>query len=403
MSAERSDAVSEPGTAGPQAAEAQPVPAQRTATTGRPAGTGAAEAPKERASAFLSLSRVMIVAFLRDRTAVFFVLVFPLMFLLLFGTLLKGAGSPHAKVAQVGAVQVLDAVQGEGRAELEKVLTITRTDDAADALAKVRKGDLDAVVQQGPDGKVELRFSAADQVRAGSVQGIVNSVVQQANQAATGRPAAFTLEAAQVEDNSLKPIQFLTPGLLGWAVATGAVFGASLTLVSWRQKKVLRRLRLAPVSAGSIILSRLSVSILTALTQTTVFLLVATTPYFGLKLTGDWWLIVPLVVCATVAFMSIGLLAGSLAKTEEAANGVSQIIVLPMSFLSGSFFPMDDAPAWLRTISDVLPLKHLVTASQSVLTRGGGLSDALPTMGGLLLFAAVLTAIASRFFRWEDA
>ncbi|WP_405006503.1 ABC transporter permease [Kitasatospora purpeofusca] len=375
---------------------AAPAPAQAPAPDSTP------PAERERVSAFASLSRVMIVAFVRDRSALFFVLLFPLMFLMLFGTLLKGASSPHAKVEQVGAVRVLDSVQGEARTGLEQVLTITRGDDEAAALEKVRKGDLDAMIKEGPDGKVVVRYSAADQVRSGSVQGIVNSVVQQANQAATGRPPAFVMESSQVEDGSLKPIQFLTPGLLGWAVATGAVFGAALTLVGWRQKKVLRRLRLAPVSAGSVISSRVAVSVLTALTQTAVFLAVATTPFFGLKLTGDWWLIVPLVVCATVAFMSIGLLAGSLAKTEEAANGISQIIVLPMSFLSGSFFPTDGMPGWLKAISEALPLRHLVDASQSVLSRGGGVMDALPTMGGLLLFAAVLTGISWKLFRWED-
>ncbi|MFI6445113.1 ABC transporter permease [Kitasatospora sp. NPDC050543] len=396
MSAERTEtAAAEQG-----AADQRAVPAQRA---GRPAGGPATEGGKERASAFVSLSRVMIVAFLRDKAAVFFVLLFPLMFLLLFGTLLKGASSPHAKVAQVGPVRMLDAVQGEARSQLEQVLTISRTDDEAAARQKVKKGELDALIEEGAGGKLVLRFSAADQVRAGSVQGILNSVVQQANQAATGQPPAFTLDASRVEDDSLKPIQFLTPGLLGWAIATGAVFGASLTLVSWRKKQVLRRLRLAPVSAGAIVASRVAVSVLTALVQTAVFLVVATTPYFGLKLTGDWWLILPLVVCATIAFMSIGLLAGSLAKTEEASNGISQIIVLPMSFLSGSFFPMDGAPDWLRTLSNVFPLKHLVTSAQSVLTRGGGVMDALPTMGGLLLFAAVLTAISWKFFRWEDA
>ncbi len=367
-----------------------------------PAPDSTPPAERERVSAFASLSRVMIVSFVRDRSALFFVLLFPLMFLMLFGTLLKGASSPHAKVEQVGAVRVLDSVQGEARAGLEQVLTISKGDDEAAALEKVRKGDLDAMIKEGPDGKVVVRYSAADQVRSGSVQGIVNSVVQQANQAATGKPPAFVMESSQVEDGSLKPIQFLTPGLLGWAVATGAVFGAALTLVGWRQKKVLRRLRLAPVSAGSVIASRVAVSVLTALVQTAVFLVVATTPFFGLKLTGDWWLIVPLVVCATVAFMSIGLLAGSVAKTEEAANGISQIIVLPMSFLSGSFFPTDGMPGWLEAISQALPLRHLVTASQSVLSRGGGVMDALPTMGGLLLFAAVMTGISWKLFRWED-
>jgi ABC-2 type transport system permease protein len=51
----------------------------------------------------------------------------------------------------------------------------------------------------------------------------------------------------------------------------------------------------------------------------------------------------------------------------------------------------------------VLPLRYLVTSSQSVLSRGGGLMDALPSMGGLLLFSAVLCAIAWRFFSWDDA
>jgi ABC-2 type transport system permease protein len=50
-----------------------------------------------------------------------------------------------------------------------------------------------------------------------------------------------------------------------------------------------------------------------------------------------------------------------------------------------------------------MPLRHLMTATQSVLTRGGGLADALPTMGGLLLFAAVLSLIAWRFFSWDAA
>ncbi|GAA3035770.1 ABC transporter permease [Kitasatospora sp. NPDC058063] len=362
---------------------------------------GPATDERERVSAFWSLSRAMLLGMKRDRTATFFILLFPLVFLVFFGSVTKGSGSPHAKVAQVGAVKLFDSIQGDERAGLDKVLTITKTDDEAATLEKVRKGDYDALIKQGPDGTVELRYTAADQVRAGALQGILNSVVQTANQAATGQKPAFVLDSQQVEDKSLKPIQFLTPGLLGWAVATGAVFGAALTLVNWRKSKVLRRLRLAPINAGTVVSSRILVSLLTAFLQTAVFLVVATS-FFGLKLTGNWWLIIPLVACATLAFMSIGLLAGSVAKTEEAANGISQIIVLPMSFLSGSFFPLDGAPGWLKAVSEVMPLHYLVNSAQSVLTRGGGVMDALPTMGGLLLFAAVLTGISWKLFRWED-
>ncbi|MDH6578305.1 ABC transporter permease [Kitasatospora sp. MAP5-34] len=358
---------------------------------------------KERVSTFVSITRVMLTGFMRDRTALFFTLAMPLIFLLLFGVLTKNAGTSHVKIAEVGQVAVLDSMPGDSRTELEKAVTITKYDDESVALQKVKKGDLDGLVEQGPNGQVVLRFSMSDQVKAGAVQTIVNSVVQQANQAASGQQPKFTLAPSQVEDNSLKAIQYLTPGLLGYAVATGAVFGTSLTLVNWRKRRVLRRLRLAPVSIGSVVAARVAVSVVVAFVQTAIFLVVATMPFFGLKLTGNWWLVLPLVVCATIAFMSIGFLTGAIAKTEEAASGISQIILLPMSFLGGAFIPIDNAPHWLQTVSRALPMRYLVTSAQSVLSKGGGVMDVLPAMGGLLAFAALFTAISWRFFSWDDA
>ncbi|MET9861051.1 ABC transporter permease [Streptomyces smyrnaeus] len=356
--------------------------------------------------AFLSLSVAMARGLARDRAAVFFTLIFPLMFLMLFGALFKDQGVDRSEIVQVGSVKVLDSMPDKERASLRGVLKIEKTDGSAaarkEALEKVRKGDADAAVFQ-QDGKVELRYSAADQVRSGTVRGVLDSIVQQANQRATGQPPAFALRTGTVEDEATKPIQFLTPGLLGWAVAMGGVFGSAFNLVSWRRKRILRRLWLAPINARTVVGARIGVNLLTAFAQTAIFLALASLPYYGLKLTGMWWLCLPLVACGTLAFMSIGLLVGSFAKTEEAANGLAQIIILPMAFLSGAFFPLDSAPGWVRAVSEFMPLKHLATAMQDVLSRGEGWGAALPVMGGLLLFAAVLTLIASRLFRWDAA
>src|SRR4029450_7514587 len=119
----------------------------------------------------------------------------------------------------------------------------------------------------------------------------------------------FELSSMQVEDRSLTAIQYLTPGLLGWAVATGAMFGAALTLVTWRQKKVLRRLRLSPVSTGTVVGARGGVSLAGALVQAAIFIGVASLPFFGLRLSDYWWMAVPLLIAGTLAFLSIGLLA----------------------------------------------------------------------------------------------
>ena len=178
--------------------------------------------------------------------------------------------------------------------------------------------------------------------------GLFNSLVQSGNLAAAGVTSlAITLSAQQVEDASLQTIQYVTPGLLAWAVATGAMFGAALTLVTWRQKKILRRLRLSPVGTGTIVGARVGVSIVIALVQTAIFIGVALIPYFGLRLSDYWWMSIPLIIVGTLAFWSIGLLAGSFSKTPEAAM-VANLIVLPMAFLSGAFFLLRGRPGGCR-------------------------------------------------------
>jgi len=256
------------------------------------------------------------------------------------------------------------------------------------------------VLQQGRN--LVVHYSIADQVTSGVVQAVFSSIVQQANLAATGRPPAYQLTVAQVEDKSLKPIQYVAPGLLGWAIASGATFGAAITLVSWRENKLLRRLRLAPVSTASVVTARIGVSLAVALVQLAAFLLIATTPYFGLKLTASWWMAIPVVIVGTLAFMAIGLVAGAIAKTQQAATAIANLVILPMAFLGGAFIPLDYAPAWIRQVSYVMPLRYLVTGMQNVMARGEGPVSALPAIAVLLALTAVLTLIAVRAFRWDN-
>jgi ABC-2 type transport system permease protein len=140
-----------------------------------------------------------------------------------------------------------------------------------------------------------------------------------------------------------------------------------------------------------------------AFVQAAVFVALALTPPFGLKLTSGWWLAIPLPVLGTLAFLSIGLLVGSIAKTEEAANAITNFVVLPMAFLSGAFFDISQAPPWLRTVSKVLPLRWMNDGMLDVLGRGKGASAILAPSAVLIAFTVVLGLIATRVFRWEDA
>jgi ABC-2 type transport system permease protein len=179
-----------------------------------------------------------------------------------------------------------------------------------------------------------------------------------------------------------------------------AAFGAASTLQGWRNSKLLRRLQLSPVPAGSVVAARVVVTIAVALLQMTIFIGLGMLA-FGLQLTGSWWMAIPLLVSGTLAFMSLGLLAGSIAKTQEGAVNLANFFVLPMAFLSGSFFPLEGAPSWLQVTSLTLPLRHLNDGMLDVMVRGEGPGAALVPIGILLGFAVVVTAIAVRLFRWE--
>lgn len=352
-------------------------------------------------SAFRSLSLAMFRGFVRDRVAMVFSILIPVLFLLLFGSIYKDSGTPRISVIEVGRVSLLDQASAGSHGQLGKLMTITRNGSLASALNDVRAGTDDAAVQQH-GATLVVHYSIADQVTAGVVQAVFASLVQQADQAASGRPPAFQLTTAQVENTSLKAIQYIAPGLLGWAIASGAAFGAAITLVTWRQNKLLRRLRLAPVSTVSIVMARVGISVAIAMIQLAVFLAIATRPYFGLKLTASWWMAIPVVAAGTLAFMSIGLLTGAIAKTQQAATAIANLIILPMAFLGGAFIPLDYAPAWIREVSYVMPLRYLVTGMQDVMARGEGPASALPALGILLGITAVLTLIAVRVFRWDD-
>ncbi|GAA0374821.1 hypothetical protein Acor_42940 [Acrocarpospora corrugata] len=343
---------------------------------------------------FRSLSRAMLLGFVRDKSSLFFTILFPLMFLVLFGAIFTNQGVSKSKIIQIGQVAILDQAPGVG-----EILEITKQNDLAAAQEEVRKGDYEAVVRQQGD-RYELYYSAADQVRSATVRGVFGQLVGQAN--AAGVPQRFTLAAEQVEDESLKIIQYVTPGLLSWAISMGATFGAAMTLVTWRQKKILRRLRLAPVNTTTVVSARVGASVAIALVQTAIFLGVASLPLFGLQLSDYWWMCIPLVIAGTLVFMAIGMLVGGLAKTSEAAAGMANLIVLPMAFLSGTFFPLDTAPQWLQTLSNIFPMKHLNQGMQDVMVRGQGPASILPELGIILGFGVVIAVIAVSLFRWDD-
>jgi ABC-2 type transport system permease protein len=350
-------------------------------------------------SAFTSIAVAIGKGFLRDRAAVFFALVFPLMFLVLFGGVFGGGQSAKIELVRVGEVPVLDALPPGAQKAYEQTFDVRESDDRAAAIADVRSGEVDVAVEMDGDTLV-AHYTQTDPAAAARTAGTLRAFVDRANVAASGEPARYDFAPRSVEDDSLDAIQYFTPGLLGWAVAMSAAIGAAATLQGWRQTKLLRRLQLSPAPTAAVVAARVVVTVAVALVQMAIFLGLGSAA-FGLQLSGSWWASVPLLVVGTLSFMALGLLAGAVAKTAEGAVNIANFLVLPMAMLSGTFFPLEAAPGWLQTFTLVLPLRHLNEGMLDVMVRGEPASAVLAPSAILVGFAAVMTLVAVRLFRWE--
>lgn len=206
-----------------------------------------------------------------------------------------------------------------------------------------------------------------------------------------------------VEGTSFHYIDFVAPGVLSWGVASASVFGVAFTLMNWRAGDLLRLIRMTPTSLPAVMAARVVLTIVIALSQAVLFVLVALLPPFNLALASSWPAALPFLVLGTVAFMAIGAVIGTFADTAEAVAAVANAVMVPMAFLSGAFLPLAMMPDWLRAVSNVLPLRYMNDGISASL-RG----ESMPAADWLLpvaVFAGVtvlFSAVALRYFRWSN-
>jgi ABC-2 type transport system permease protein len=331
----------------------------------------------------------------RNRTAVFFSLVFPIMFMVIFGLIFGKGNAQRSDLDVVGKGPLVAALAHSGAVKLHP------RPSAPEAIKRVKDGkEAGALVVRGRDAR--LYFSNTDLVAAAQLQGIVRGTADAvALRAAHARPQ-LEVTMRSVDADKLSYIDFLVPGLIAMALSQSAVFGVAGSLVSFRERGIFRRLRVTPLPLTEFAIGRVASHLALALTQTAVLLTVGVVG-FGVNLNAYFIALVPLVVLGALAFIALGLLVGSVAKTQDSADAIANAITLPMLFLAGIFFPLDAAPSWLQAIAKVLPLTYLASGLRDVAIRGHSVISTAADMGVLALTALVVGAIALRFFRWEPA
>jgi ABC-2 type transport system permease protein len=193
---------------------------------------------------------------------------------------------------------------------------------------------------------------------------------------------------------------YLTTSLIAYGVANTAFGGLAITLVVRRESGLLKRIRSTPLPGATYLGATVTSVLLVFALQAIVIVLLGTVLYDA-DLPSNWWSLAGAYAIAAVAFAGMGLGAASLIRSAEGAPAVVNVLVLPMTFLSGGFGPTRHFPEVLKAIANILPLTYLVNIVVDVVFAGKTLVDEVGAIAVIVAWGLAGIAVAARYFRWE--
>lgn len=206
----------------------------------------------------------------------------------------------------------------------------------------------------------------------------------------------------QVGDTGHNYVDFIAPGVLSWGLASAALFSVAFMLMQWRNDDLLRIIRLSPVSLWSVMGSRYVTALVIGVAQSVLFVGIAMLPVFGMHPDRNWPLTLPVMLLAVTTFLTLGVIVGSASRTAEAVAAIANSIVVPMAFLSGSFYPLELMPGWLQGLSRILPLRYVNDGMAYALAGQGAIRDYLLSCAALIGYTVVFAIVGVRTFKWSN-
>lgn len=361
----------------------------------------------------LAFARINTRRFFRDRLAMFFTIVFPLIFLFVFGSIFKSNGTVSFRVALINESNSSIASEFVKSAESSKVFNINKDATTLEvAKEKMKRSELDAAIvlpvnfgqvqngQQIPSGEALIYYNENNTQAATTLKSVLSDQFGAINKQFVGVAMPFTVGLVSTKETSLTQFDYIFAGLMGFAIISLGIFGPVNVFPELKKQGILRRLHTTPLRVSqyfiSSVMSQSAIGLVALAVMLAVSMLV-----FSLTMRGSYITLVGFVLLSIFTIYGIGLAIGGWAKNERQAAPLANLITFPMIFLSGTFFARFLMPEWLQTVSNYLPLTPVIDGIRLIVTEGKGALDILPQIGLLSIWAIVIYFIAFRIFRWE--
>jgi len=208
------------------------------------------------------------------------------------------------------------------------------------------------------------------------------------------------LEKQTVTGDEIRYVDWLIPGVLGMNVMFSSLFGVGYVIVRYRKNGVLKRLKATPLTPLEF-LSAQVISRLWLIVLVTSLVYIGTNLFVGFRMYGSYLTLLLVLTLGTLSMISLGLIFAARMSNEEAANGLLNLVSWPMMLLSGVWFSLEGSPPVVQQLAQLLPLTHLTAAARAVMIDGSGLADIGWHLLVLLGMSILFMAIGARSFRWE--
>ncbi|HVV51452.1 MAG TPA: ABC transporter permease, partial [Polyangia bacterium] len=268
---------------------------------------------------------------------------------------------------------------------------------AAEATRELRTGEAVLSIEAGGDGAAAPLLFRYDPTRPEALA--TRRLVDDLLQARAGRRDVVVTRDETAVTRGGRYVDWLVPGLLGLQLLNGAMWGAAFNIVNARQRKLLKRLAATPMRRAHYLLSyRVSGLVFVPLQVFVLFAFARLT--FGVVIQGSVLAVLGLALLGSWAFAGLGLLCAARAQNSETANGLINLVTLPMMVFSGVFFSSSRFPSVLQPAIRLLPLSAFNEALRHVVNDGASIFTQGVPIGILVAWTLVTSVLAVRLFRW---
>lgn len=359
----------------------------------------------------LVFAKISIRRYFRDRIAIFFTVLFPLIFLFVFGSFSKSndvnfhIGLINQSNSQFSQQFVKDTKNNK-MFKVDKEVTNLDT-----AKTKMSRSEIDATVVLPPNfgdikdghptGQAQILYDQNNISAAQTLQSVLQGQFEGVNSKIANSPPPFSVISKSTNTQGLSKLDYTVAGLIGFAIIGLGIFGPVNYFPQMKKEGVLRRLHITPIRVWQFFISSVISNSVIGLFSIGIMIAVASSPLFHFKIVGNYFELAIFIVLGILSIFGIGLAIGGWAKNENQAAPLANIVVFPMLFLSGTFFPRFGMPEWLQQVTNFLPLTPIIDGIRMIATEGKHLTDIGPQLGLIAIWTVIIYAIAFRVFRWE--